>query len=104
MGSQWFGICLPAQLMMCVTLFATTNSRSYDHHYHLAKKWSYLGRELVPNEEPVFDLNRTDHVIVEDLLLLLEVGWLRRRVLSLKSEHRAVVHSSLIRYIIQLVS
>ena len=29
MGSQWFWIWVPAQLMMCVTLFATTNSRSY---------------------------------------------------------------------------
>jgi hypothetical protein len=27
--SQWFGICLPAQLIMWETLFATTNSKSY---------------------------------------------------------------------------
>lgn len=29
-GSQWFGIYLPAQLMIWVTLLATTNSMSYD--------------------------------------------------------------------------
>lgn len=37
----------------------------------LSKDFSYLGGELVSDEEPVFDLDGADHVVVEDLLLLL---------------------------------
>jgi hypothetical protein len=32
MASQWLGIYLPAQLIMWLTLFATTNSRSYTNY------------------------------------------------------------------------
>ena len=41
-GSQWFGICLPAQLIMWVTLFATTNSISYEASSSPMNKPSFI--------------------------------------------------------------
>ena len=86
--SQKFYTYLPAQLIMWVTLLATTNSWSYTIKI---KKWDYQGNDCntylscktVTNEQTVFNLDGTDHVfrivhlmlhLILLLLLLLHLG------------------------------
>ncbi len=55
MGYQWFGTCRPAQLIMCVTLLAHTNSRS-------CLRRSHLRSHLVADEKPILDLDSPDEL------------------------------------------
>ena len=60
MCSHRFVSCLPAQLIMCVTLLAKMNSRSCQ----LVKSGTYLGRKLVTNEKSIFYFNSADHIFL----------------------------------------
>lgn len=85
--SQKLPIYFPAQFIMCVTLFATTNSKSYtthawstavstrQDHLLLASHWggrkTYLSWEFIANEEPIFYFDSTYHILRHHHHLLL---------------------------------
>ena len=76
-ASQWLGIYFPAQFIICVTLFATTNSRSLNSEI----KKEYLSCKLVSDEKPVLDFNCPNHVLfIQELLLLVQWHPVRRPV------------------------
>ncbi len=60
---------MPAVLITLVTLFATTNSRSYHQnqvYFSLIK--TYLGAKFIANEQSVFDFDHSDDVAVVEVL------------------------------------
>ena len=61
MPSQWFGISLLAQFITCVTLLATTNSKSYKQKLFEIQS-AYLGSKFISNEEPVLNLDSANDV------------------------------------------
>lgn len=62
--SQWLGTYLPAQLIICVTLFATTNSWSWKGIAIKSKNSyvTYLSRKTVAYKQAIFDFNSTYHI------------------------------------------
>lgn len=62
-------------LITLVTLFATTNSRSYNQVYS-NRDMTYLGAKLIANEQAVFDFDDSDDVaVVEVLWKIVGVMW-----------------------------
>ena len=71
--SQKFPICLPAQFIIWVTLFATTNSKSYYYYWSLRKN-TYLCWELISYKKAVFNFNGSNHIFWHHHHLLLLMG------------------------------
>ena len=55
---------LPAQLTICVTLFAVMNSKSYRDMVNYEIAFTYLGCKFISDEKTIFDLNGSHEIIV----------------------------------------
>ena len=99
MFSHRLPICLPAQLTMCETLLATTNSRSYTHtimkrlesrFFCIRRRYfkstltcsnTYLRGKLIPDEQTVLYFDCSDHILRHHHRLLHLLHGLRMLVL-----------------------